>query len=98
MPTAHGMEPKATTQDPLSITPTLALATTITQCLTLSHSHKIQHLLTIQVNLTRIHLWCLFCKYYTHPYLLGSVLFSERKVTHLIVSDTEQCKALLKAL
>ena len=77
MHTTHGMEPKATTQDPLSITPTLALATRITKCLTLSHSHRIQHLVTIQVNLIKIHLRCVFCKYDTYPNLSGSVQFSE---------------------
>jgi hypothetical protein len=78
MPTARGMEPKATTQHPLSITPTLALATRITKCLTPSQSHRIQHLVTIQVNLPTIHLRCLFCKYDTYPNLFGSVLFSEQ--------------------
>jgi hypothetical protein len=76
MPMAHGMGPIATTQDPLSITPILVLATKITKCLTLSHRHRIQHLVTIQVHLTRIHLRGLFCKYDTYPNLFGSVLFS----------------------
>jgi hypothetical protein len=79
MLTALGMEPKATTQDYLSIAPTLALATRITKCLTLTHSHKAQNLVTIQVNLTRIHLRCIFCKYDTYPNLFGSVLFSEQR-------------------
>ena len=75
---ANGMGSTATTQDPLSITATWALATKITKCLTLSHSHRIQHLVTIQVNLIRTHLRCIFCKYDTYPNHFGSVLFSEK--------------------
>jgi hypothetical protein len=98
MPMAQGTKPKVTTQGPLSITPKLALATSITKCLTLSNSHRIQHLLIIQVNLTRSPSGVSSANIIPTLIFLALFNFQNSNITHLIMADPDQCKALINAL